>query len=62
MATTVTTREMASANAPIDKRRVVLLREQKGVATALQVTGADAQRIVGAAGAIWLRLKKTGDT
>jgi alpha-glucuronidase len=54
--------EMASANAPINKRRVVLLREQNGVATALQVTGADAQRIVGAAGAIWLRLKKTGDT
>ena len=38
------------------------LREQNGTATTLQVTGADAQRIVGADGAIWLRLAKTGNT
>ena len=43
---------------PINKLRVVLLREQNGAATTLQVTGADAQRIVGADGAIWLRLAK----
>ena len=54
--------EMGNAAAPINKLRVVLLREQGGAATALQVTGADAQRIVGADGAIWLRLRKTGDT
>ena len=40
----------------------MLLREQNGTATTLQVTGADAQRIVGADGAIWLRLAKTGNT
>ena len=28
----------------------------------MQVTGSDAQRIVGADGAIWLRLRKTGNT
>jgi alpha-glucuronidase len=54
--------EMSNANAPLNKRRVVLLREQNGAATTRQVTGADAQRIVGADGAIWLRLKKTGTT
>lgn len=54
--------EMASATAPINKLRVVLLREQNGAVTTLQVTGADAQRIVGADGAIWLRLAKTGQT
>jgi len=52
--------EMANASAPINKLRVVLLREQDAVPTTLQVTGSDAQRIVGADGAIWLRLKKTG--
>jgi hypothetical protein len=41
---------------------VVVLREQNGTATTLQVTGADAQRIVGADGALWLRLSKTGST
>ena len=54
--------EMSDVNAPINKLRVVLLREQNGSAATLQVTGSDAQRIVGADGAIWLRLKKTGDT
>jgi len=54
--------EMASATAPLNKLRVVLLREQGAVPTTLQVTGADAQRIIGASGAIWLRLRKTGST
>ncbi|MFU8853614.1 alpha-glucuronidase family glycosyl hydrolase [Micromonospora sp. SL1-18] len=54
--------EMASATAPINKLRVVLLREQNGTATTVQVTGSDAQRIVGADGAIWFRLAKTGNT
>jgi alpha-glucuronidase len=54
--------EMSNANAPVDKRRVVLVREQNGVTTTSQVTGSDAQRIVGASGAIWLRLTKTGNT
>ena len=54
--------EMSSATAPVNRFRVVVLREQDGAATALQVTGADAQRIVGADGAIWLRLAKAGDT
>jgi len=54
--------EMADATAPLNKRRVVLVREQGGVPTTMQVTGADAQRIVGADGAIWFRLAKTGDT
>ena len=39
-----------------------MIREQNGTATTLQVTGADAQRIVGADGAIWLRLAKAGNT
>jgi alpha-glucuronidase len=54
--------EMGNATAPVDKRRVVLIREQGGVATTLQVTGTDAQRIVGSSNAIWLRLTKTGTT
>jgi alpha-glucuronidase len=54
--------EMGDRTAPINKLRVVLLREQNGTAATLQVTGSDAQRIVGADGAIWFRLKKTGDT
>jgi alpha-glucuronidase len=54
--------EMGNATAPINKLRVVVIREQNGTPTTLQVTGADAQRIVGADGAIWLRLKKTGST
>jgi alpha-glucuronidase len=54
--------EMANAGAPINKLRVVVIREQGGAATTLEVTGSDAQRIVGADGAIWLRLKKTGGT
>jgi alpha-glucuronidase len=53
---------MANASAPINKLRVVLLREQGGSTATVQVTGADAQRIVGADGAIWLRLKKLGST
>jgi alpha-glucuronidase len=53
--------EMASATAPVNKLRVVVLREQNGAATTLQVTGANAQRIVGADGAIWLRLTKAGN-
>jgi alpha-glucuronidase len=54
--------EMASATAPINKLRVVLLREQNGSANTVQVTGSDAQRIVGEDGAIWLRLRKAGST
>ena len=54
--------EMSSVTQAINKLRVVVIREQNGTATTLQVTGADAQRIVGAGGAIWLRLAKTGST
>ena len=54
--------EMSSVTQPINKLRVVVIREQNGTATTLQVTGADAQRIVGADGAIWLRLAKRGST
>ena len=54
--------EMADAGAEIDKLRVVVIREQNGVPTTLQVTGSDAQEIVGADGAIWFRLRKAGDT
>lgn len=54
--------ELASSTQAINKLRVVLLREQNGAATTLQVTGADAQNIVGASGAIWLRLAKAGST
>ena len=49
-------------HAPINKLRVVVIREQNGTATTFQVTGSDAQKIVGAGGAIWLRLAKTGGT
>jgi alpha-glucuronidase len=54
--------EMGDATAPLNKLRVVLLREENGVATSTQVTGAAAQRLVGEGGAIWLRLTKTGNT
>ena len=54
--------EMADVSAPINKRRLVLVGEQNGVVTTTQVTGAEAQRLVGDNGAIWLRLKKTGTT
>ncbi len=54
--------EMANATAPVDKLRVVLVREQGGATTTLQITGSNAQRIVGPSGAIWLRLTKTGNT
>jgi hypothetical protein len=53
---------MSASTQPINRLRVVLLREQNGAATTFQVTGADAQRIVGADGAIWLRLAKSGGT
>lgn len=54
--------EMSNSAAPINKLRVVLLREQNGVVSTQQVTGNDAQSIVGVAGAIWLRLAKSGST
>jgi alpha-glucuronidase len=54
--------EMSASTQPINRLRVVLLREQNSAAATLQVTGADAQRIVGADGAIWLRLAKRGGT
>jgi alpha-glucuronidase len=54
--------EMGNATAPLNKLRVVVMREQNGTPSTLQITGADAQRIVGADGAIWFRLRKTGDT
>ena len=54
--------EMADANAPLNKRRVVLIREQHGEVTTTQVTGRAAQEIVGPDGAVWLRLTKTGNT
>ena len=53
--------EMGNAAAPLNRLRVAFVREN-GAATTQQVTGADAQRIVGADGAIWLRLRKTDDT
>jgi alpha-glucuronidase len=52
--------EMSDADAEINKLRIVLLREQRGAPTALQVTGSDAQSIVGEDGAIWFRLRKIG--
>jgi alpha-glucuronidase len=52
--------EMANSTAPINKLRLVLLREQNQAVSTIQVTGSEAQRIVD--DAIWLRLKKTGDT
>jgi alpha-glucuronidase len=54
--------EMSSSTQAINKLRVVMLREQNGTATTIQVTGSDAQQIVKADGAIWLRLAKTGGT
>jgi alpha-glucuronidase len=54
--------EMANAGAPLNKLRVVVVREQNGAVSSFQITGADAQRIVGQDGAIWLRLRKTGTT
>jgi alpha-glucuronidase len=54
--------EMSNSTAPINKLRVVLLREQSGAVSTQQVTGNDAQSIVGADGAIWLRLAKSGST
>ena len=54
--------EMADSSAPINKLRVVLLTEHNGTDTTVQVTGSDAQRIVGADGAIWFRLAKAGAT
>ncbi|MEU7948107.1 alpha-glucuronidase family glycosyl hydrolase [Micromonospora taraxaci] len=54
--------EMANAGAPVHKARVVFLREQNGVTSTVEITGADAQRIVGADGAIWLRLTKIGNS
>ncbi|MEU7799058.1 alpha-glucuronidase family glycosyl hydrolase [Micromonospora arborensis] len=53
--------EMGNATAA-NKVRIVLLREQNGAASTLEITGADAQRIVGADGAIWLRLTKVGNS
>jgi alpha-glucuronidase len=53
--------EMADANAATNKLRVVLLTEQAGTASAIQVTGAEAQHIV-RNGQLWLRLAKTGST
>ncbi|MEU7587360.1 alpha-glucuronidase family glycosyl hydrolase [Micromonospora sp. NPDC049230] len=54
--------EMGSATAAVNKTRLVLLREQNGATSTVEITGADAQRIVGADGAIWLRLTKIGDS
>jgi len=54
--------EMASVGAPVNKLRVVVLREQNGAPATFERTGSDAQRIVGEDGAIWLRLKKSGNT
>jgi alpha-glucuronidase len=54
--------ELGDVNAPINKRRLVLVREENGVVATAQVTGAEAQRLVGADGAVWLRLTKAGDT
>jgi hypothetical protein len=53
--------EMSNAAQPINRLRVVMLREQNGATQTVQVTGADAQRIVAADGAIWLRLAKAGN-
>jgi alpha-glucuronidase len=54
--------EMSASTQPVNRLRVVVIREQNGTATTLQVTGADAQQIVGSGGAIWLRLAKVGGT
>jgi alpha-glucuronidase len=54
--------EMSNAAAPINKLRVIVLREQNNAATtAFQITGSDAQKIVGEGGAIWFRLVKNGN-
>jgi alpha-glucuronidase len=52
---------MSNPSAPVNKLRVVVIREQDGTPATMQVTGADAQRIVAADGAVWLRLAKRGD-
>ncbi|GAA2184660.1 alpha-glucuronidase family glycosyl hydrolase [Micromonospora lupini] len=54
--------EMGSATAAVNKVRLVFLREQNGTTSTVEITGADAQRIVGADGAVWLRLTKIGDS
>jgi alpha-glucuronidase len=54
--------EMADQDAEINRMRMVLQREQGGTPAISQVTGAQAQRIVGRAGELWLRLAKTGTT
>lgn len=54
--------EMSNSAAPINKLRVVLLGEQNAVDAISQVTGANAQLIVGADGAIWFRMAKIGNT
>ncbi len=54
--------EMSAATQPINRLRVVVIREQNGSATTLQIQGPDAQQIVGSGGAIWLRLAKIGST
>jgi alpha-glucuronidase len=54
--------EMSNSTAPINKLRVVLLREQSGAVSTQQVIGNDAQSIVGADGAVWLKLAKSGST
>lgn len=43
--------EMADATAPTNKLRMVLMTEQNGAAATAQVTGAEAQQIVGSGGA-----------
>jgi alpha-glucuronidase len=54
--------EMSNAAAPINKVHVVLLGERNAVDAISEVTGANAQHIVGADGAIWFRMTKTGNT
>jgi len=54
--------EMSDEDEEINRLRLVLLREQEGTPTTLEVTGAQAQRIVGRAGELWLRLAKSGNT
>ena len=53
--------EMANSGAPLNKLRIVAVREQGGAPATIQVTGSDAQRLVGADGAVWLRLRKAGN-
>jgi alpha-glucuronidase len=54
--------EMSNAAAPINKLHVVLVGERAGVIAAAEATGANAQHIVGADGAIWLRMTKSANT